>query len=307
MTDSNLPSDPLWPRASSWLAAGDTPEPITCDLGLLGVGAFRSSISPTGAHSTPAAVRAALARYSTWSTSQRIDVSELCALDFGDVHDPDGEEGEERTAAAASLAARRCRLLIAVGGDNSITYPVACGIFGGDGVGLEKCGLITVDAHHDLRDGVSNGSPVRRLVEAGLPGDRVVQIGIADFANSAEYSARARDFGITVITREDLRRDPLAEVVSRALAIAGEGERPIYVDLDADVCDRAVVPGCPASAPGGISADELRRLAFLLARSHRVRAIDVAEVDATADAPDGRTVRLAALLILEAAAGLAAR
>jgi formiminoglutamase len=38
-----------------------------------------------------------------------------------------------------------------------------------------------------------------------------------------------------------------------------------------------------------------------------VKSIDIAEIDATADAPDGRTVRLAALLILEAAVGLALR
>ncbi|MEY2675578.1 MAG: hypothetical protein RL102_844, partial [Actinomycetota bacterium] len=38
-----------------------------------------------------------------------------------------------------------------------------------------------------------------------------------------------------------------------------------------------------------------------------VRQLDITEIDATADAPDGRTVRLAALLILEAAAGLAQR
>jgi formiminoglutamase len=38
-----------------------------------------------------------------------------------------------------------------------------------------------------------------------------------------------------------------------------------------------------------------------------VRAVDITEADALADAPDGRTVRLAALLVLEVAAGLAAR
>jgi formiminoglutamase len=73
------------------------------------------------------------------------------------------------------------------------------------------------------------------------------------------------------------------------------------------VCDRAVAPGCPASAPGGISADDLRTLAFFLARGTQVRAIDITEVDAVADSSDRRTVRLAALLVLEVAAGLAAR
>ena len=81
----------------------------------------------------------------------------------------------------------------------------------------------------------------------------------------------------------------------------------IYVDLDVDVCDRGIAPGCPAALPGGISADELRQAAFLLARDKRVRAIDITEIDAASDAPDERTVRLAALLILEIAAGFASR
>ncbi|WAC67559.1 hypothetical protein OVA14_02605 [Agrococcus sp. SL85] len=44
-----------------------------------------------------------------------------------------------------------------------------------------------------------------------------------------------------------------------------------------------------------------------LAAAPGVRSLDLAEVDASADAPDGRTVRLAALCVLEALAGLASR
>jgi formiminoglutamase len=73
------------------------------------------------------------------------------------------------------------------------------------------------------------------------------------------------------------------------------------------VCDRAEVPGCPSAAPGGISADELRQLAFALASDRRVVGADIAEIDATADAADGRTSRLAALVILEIAAGIMSR
>jgi formiminoglutamase len=46
--------------------------------------------------------------------------------------------------------------------------------------------------------------------------------------------------------------------------------------------------------------------AYLAGNDPRVKTIDVTEVDATND-PDGRTVRLAALCLLEAAAGLAGR
>lgn len=303
MTTQPLTVDSLWPRAGLWLSPATAEQPA-CDLGLIGIGAHATSITPTSAHTTPAAVRDALLRYSTYSAEHDADVATLRAVDFGDVHEPDGPEGEARVAAAVTRAAASAELLVAVGGDNSITYSVMRGVFS---AGLAECGLVTVDAHHDLRDGVNNGSPVRRLTEAGLPGSHVVQIGIADFANSAAYAARARELGITVVARGALRDGSLHGIVGRALDVAGAGGRAIYVDLDVDVCDRAVVPGCPSAAPGGISADELRQIAYLCARDPRVRVIDITEIDAAIDAADRRTVRLAALLVLEAAAGLCAR
>ena len=81
----------------------------------------------------------------------------------------------------------------------------------------------------------------------------------------------------------------------------------IHVDFDVDVCDRSVVPACPAAAPGGISADELRQFALLAGKAKNVTSLDITEIDATADTPDQRTIRLAALLILEASTGLALR
>lgn len=304
MTRSPLPEDPIWPRAGHWIASAETGEPPQSDLALIGVPAHLSSITPTAAHTTPAAVREALLRYSTYAGGSGTDVRGLHAVDLGDIEDPDGPGGEERVMAAAGRTRGRQRLLIALGGDNSITYPVMRGLFADE---LGACGLVTVDAHHDLRDGESNGSPVRRLIEAGLPGANIVQVGVADFSNSAEYVQRARDHGITVIPRAALRRADLVEVAAIALDVAGRGGRPVFVDIDVDVCDRVAVPGCPSAAPGGISADELRQIVGLLAQDPRVKGIDITEVDAGADSADGRTVRLAALLVLEAAAGLAQR
>ena len=274
------------------------------DLAILGVPAHLTSISATNAHLTPAAIREALFRYSTFSASRGVDIGSLHVVDLGNVEDPDGPEGEDRVREAVEQVALDGTPLIALGGDNSITYSVMHGIFGKR---LPETGLITVDAHHDVRDGESNGSPVRRLIEAGLPGANVVQIGIADFSNSPAYAKRAREYGVTVIPRSELRARRLKDLIGRALEIAGRDGRPVYVDLDVDVCDRAFVPACPASAPGGLSPDELRQIAFLLAGDPRVRGIDITEVDARADAQDERTVRLAALLVLEAAAGLCLR
>src|SRR5512137_2068459 len=84
VTETSLPHDPLWPRAAEWIVPAPADNPA-CDIALLGVGAHRTSITPTGAHATPSAVREALLRYSTYAASRGIDVADLTALDFGDV------------------------------------------------------------------------------------------------------------------------------------------------------------------------------------------------------------------------------
>jgi len=282
----SISEDANWPRASAWLKPDDGTKP---DIAVFGVPANSTSISPTGADKTPAAIRAALSRYSLQSSTGSLEL--LTARDFGDITNPD--QNEDATSELAARLTEEARLTIALGGDNSITFAVARHLQGG---------LITFDAHHDIRAGVSNGSPVRRLIdEAGIDPKRIVQIGINDFSNSPEYSRQAKELGITVITREELARRSPEEVIAQALDIAG---RNTHVDFDVDVCDRAFVPACPASSPGGISAFELRTFANLVTRSPNVRSIDITEIDATMDSVDQRTVRLGALLILEAAKGL---
>ncbi|MBX3099259.1 MAG: arginase family protein [Salinibacterium sp.] len=266
-----LSHDPRWPRAGDWPApAGHA------DVALVGIPTSATSLSPTQAHLTPAAVREALRRYS-FESSLRI-------VDAGDLMD---------------VSALDAALVIALGGDNSATVPVA--------TGRGARGLVTLDAHHDLRDGVSNGSPVRQLIEAGLDGSRVVQVGIEPFANSREYAQRAADLGITVITRDDLRRRPIADAMVEALELASAGGGPVHVDLDVDVCDRSVAPACPASVPGGISAIELRDAARTAGAHPAVTSVDFVEVDASADAADGRTVRLVAMCVLEVMKGYTKR
>lgn len=272
----SLPHDPLWPRAGGWPAAVPGER---ADIALVGVPTHARSLSPTQAHLTPAAVRDALRRYSLHTSGLRV-------VDAGDAPDPDSVD------ATAWIEAVEAGLVIAIGGDNSATVPVARG--------RKATGLVTVDAHHDLRDGVSNGSPVRQLVEAGMRGEAIVQLGIEPLANSREYAQRAAELGITVITRDALRRRPIEEAMAEALERAARRANTVHVDLDVDVCDRSVAPGCPASVPGGLTAIELRAAARVAGGHPDVVSIDLTEVDAAADAPDGRTVRLAALCVLEA-------
>ena len=295
--------DSNWPPASSLLSS--TPRAERVNVALVGLGTYATSLTPRSPTSTPAALRAALERYSTWSYSDQVDLAELVALvDHGDVEEPDGPDVLERLRSITDTLDDRYALRVVLGGDNAATWHALRAMASGS---LSDWGLITLDAHLDLRDGVSNGSPVRQLLEAGLPGTSVVQVGLADFSNSAAYARRARDAGITVISRDTLRSEPVEQAAQRALAVAGAKGRRVYVDVDMDAADRSVVPGCPAAAPGGLSADEMRRFVRYVTGDARVAAMDLTEIDVERDSADQRTVRLGALLVLEALAGVRRR
>src|SRR5689334_20256697 len=136
------PRDPRWPRAADWLADG--PGARDVDLAVVGVPTFRTSISGSGAHATPNAVRRILGRLSTWAPGHGVDLRDAIApLDYGNVDDPDVEgEGDWRVETAARSAAAKARLTFAIGGDNALTAPFATGALGD----LSTGGLVTLDA-----------------------------------------------------------------------------------------------------------------------------------------------------------------
>ena len=288
-----LHNDPNWLRAGHWI--GNSPE---ADLAIVGIGASKSAITPNKSYLTPDAIREALLRFSTFETFTGIDLAEkIKAVDFGNLSEPD-----DQFKSSLELETISNKYLILLGGDNSITFTGVNALAAK--VGFENIGLITLDAHYDLRDGISNGSPVRQLIEAGLPGNQIVQIGISDFANSKFYAERARSAGIKVIARQNISDINLEEIVRDALVFLTKAKF-IYVDIDIDVCDRSVVPAAPAALPGGLSANQLLNLVYLLAKNRKVNNFDITEIDASIDSPDKRTTRLAALCILKIAAAKA--
>ena len=290
-----LSHDPHWLRAGSWFSPRNE-----ADFAILGVGASKSALTPNKAHLTPDAIREALMRYSTWNASLNIDLAEkLSATDFGNLPTPDDQAA---STIQISDFLSKTKTLVILGGDNSITFSGVSAL--AKNSSFEKVGVITFDAHHDLRDGISNGSPIKQLVDAGLPGKNIVQIGINDFANSKFYAERAQSLGISIIHRREFTNSKVSDIATKALEKLHHCS-VIYVDIDVDVCDRSFVPAAPASMPGGISADELRQLLSHIATDPRTTAFDITEIDASIDSPDQRTLRLAALLILEIAAAKA--
>jgi formiminoglutamase len=265
------------------------------------------SITPGRCDLAPAALRGALTRYSTYDFEEGLDLRALPAVDLGDL-EVEGRSPEDAfgpVAAAVGEALRDRAAVVLLGGDNSITRPGVHGL----GLPLERCALLTLDAHLDMRsldNGLSNGNPVRALLADGLPGSHIVQVGIQSFANSPEYAAAAREAGIRILTANEVRRRTMESVVTESLALLAERADAIYVDLDLDVMDRAAVPGTPGSRPGGLTPADGRRAAHLCGLHPKVRVLDLVEFDPTKDIAEVTALAGAACL-LSFASGLLRR
>lgn len=293
---SGLYQDPHWPRAGAWLR-GEIKSGSLGKLAVLGAPVCLGSITPGRCDLAPAAIRAALNRFSTYDLDAQRDVLELSIEDHGDLDVAGLDPQAAFVPISAGVSQTAATALILLGGDNSITRP---------GVrGLGDCSLLTFDAHLDLRDtarGLTNGNPIRALLEDGFPGERIVQIGIQSFANSAVYAKAARAAGIRVITVDQVRARGIETIVAEELGSFCKSSA-VYVDLDMDVLDRAFAPAAPGSRPGGLTPWELRRALRLCGVSPAVRVLDVVEVDPAADLAD-QTALAAAACLLSFASGV---
>ena len=108
------------------------------------------------------------------------------------------------------------------------------------GLPLGEVGLITFDAHFDMREtdhGPMNGNPVRCLLEDGLPGANICQIGLAPFANTRKMYDDATGAGIEIWDIEQVLDEGIEAAIDAALEQLSHVEA-IMVDFDIDVIDR---------------------------------------------------------------------
>jgi formiminoglutamase len=296
-------------NAGDWLARESSGDAA---LALIGAPISRASISPSEAWSTPPAFRQALHRFPTWNAARDTDLESLAIRDLGDVEgdreDADAGRAHGRIETAVRRAYADQEMVVVVGGDNSLTRPA---FHGAEAARPDLAwGLLTLDAHHDCRpldDGPRNGTPVRELIEAGLPGRRVAQVGIHPWGNAADVARWAIDQGVHVYALEQVRGLGIGPVLVSAVGnlVAG-GAQAIWVDFDLDVLDRVYAPACPASLPGGLDPTDLAAAAFHMGRHPAVLGADLTEVDARADL-NGVTVRTMAAVFLDFCCGVAER
>jgi arginase family enzyme len=289
-----------WPRITDLFVTSGAAQ-----VALLGAPMNLGAVTPGHYDRAPTLVRQTLRRFSTYDveTGRELDVSVRDAGD-ADVAALSLEEGfaPVRDAVRACTAAHDLTILL--GGHNGATRPAAHGL----GLPLDRVGLVTLDAHFDLREtdgGLLNGNPVRALLEDGLPGANICQIGLAPFANTEAMHRIANDAGIGVFTIAQVKRRGIAALWAEALGRLAHLDA-IIVDFDIDVIDRAQCLGAPGARPGGLPVDMFFEAARLIAGEPRVRLVDLTEYDPSLDVGE-ITALTAGRWLCEVLAGFAGR
>jgi arginase family enzyme len=288
-----------WPSIADLLGDGEA------RIALLGAPLEAGSVTPGRCDLAPAAVRQACRRIGTYDLEAGLELTAR-VRDAGDLPVtglmPSDAFAPIRDGARRATADHALTILL--GGNNAVTRPAAHAL----GVELGEVGLITLDAHFDLRgtdDGPRNGNPIRCLLEDGLPGANMCQIGLAPFANTARMHRDAIDAGIGIWTAADVRREGIFSVIDAALARLDHVAR-IMIDFDIDVIDRSQFPGAPGARPGGMPVTDFFAAARELAAHPRVALVDLTEFDPSLD-PSDLSALTAARWVAEILAGFSAR
>jgi len=150
-----------------------------------------------------------------------------------------------------STRLERDQFVLLVGGEHTVTLGAAMALCEAG----EDFGVVYLDAHADLKSGIgrirlTHATVARRLVEEGIP---VAGIGWRSF-DAREYEFWRRN-SMIVRSVGELREDP-----SLLAGLLDTLPERIYLSVDIDVLDPAVMPATGVPEPDGLSLRELERL-----------------------------------------------
>jgi agmatinase len=168
---------------------------------------------------------------------------------------------------AAELVSRG-KFPVVLGGEHSITAPVVAAV----AAQYKGLSVLQIDAHADLRDSFM-GTPhnhacaMRRTLEYA----RGTQVGVRSL--SAEEAAAASTLPTTIFYDVNMRQD--ADWIDRVVDSLSED---VYITIDCDGFDPAIMPAVGTPEPGGLSWYEGLTLLRRVIERRRVVGCDIVEL-----------------------------
>lgn len=271
------------------------------DLVLIGlcneVGVLANGGRP-GAAKGPVAFRAAFGRLPARALQGRR------LLDAGDIPaDAPYEAFLEGAETIVAAAVRAGALPLVIGGGHDCSYGVYRGL-----AATGRTAVLALDAHLDVRPehGPNSGNPFFRMIEAGLEGPDLAQVGLVRFVNAAEHETWLRLKGAALQFLEPGREMEAVGTAKGALAAFAQRQRRVLATFDLDAIQAAHAPGVSALNPWGLDASAALAIAKACGACPAVAAFDLMELAPPLDR-DGQTAKLAAFLVAAFLEGTASR
>jgi agmatinase len=253
---------------------GVTPETRSFDQSaavILPVPLDRTTSYVPGTRNGPREILEASSHMELWDEELGVDVHGVGIYTLPPMELPFGElppvMDEIRRVAGEILT--RGKFLVTLGGEHSITPPLVAAA----AAAVPGVSVLQVDAHADLRD-CYMGTPhnhacaIRRSLEHAA---RITQVGIRSL--STEEAAEIDTLGTRVFYDFSMRRDP--QWIDRVIDTLSDD---VYITIDVDGLDPAIMPATGTPEPGGLSWYELLRLLRATFAARRVVACDVVEL-----------------------------
>jgi agmatinase len=262
---------------------GSRRDPAGCSVGLFGVPYDGTTSFRPGTRFGPAAIREVSTGLETYCPQLDADLEDVAFADLGAVDIPFGapepvvQAVRRATQSVLELGLRPLML----GGEHSISSGAVASV----AAQHPDLVLVQLDAHADLRHtwlGAhhSHACAMRRCLEV-LPSQQLLQVAIR--SGTRDEFSELRNSG------------RLVPIVAMAEALRPLRGTPLYLTVDLDWFDPAVLPGTGTPEPGGFLWGDFAALIAEL-RHHRLVGADVVELAPMLD-PTGVSSVLAAKVV----------
>ncbi len=241
------------------------------DVAVLGAPHDSGTTYRPGTRFGPQGMRKISGLYGPYCFELGVDLRESITIcDVGDVFTIPGniEKTFDQISKGVSHVYASGALPVVLGGDHSIGYPTVRGVAEHlDG----NLGIIHFDRHVDTQetdlDERMHTTPWFHATDIpNVPPRNLVQLGIGGWQAPRPGVKVARERETTIMTVNDCVDMGLPEAIERALDVAWEGARAVWLSFDVDCVDAAFVPGTGWPEPGGFLPREVLKLVRGVAR-----------------------------------------
>ena len=252
---------------------GAVPEPRSFDdsrVVILPVPVDRTTSYVPGTRSGPREILQASSHMELWDEELGTDVHPVGIFTLPEMELPFGELQPlmDEIQRVASEVFSRGKFLVALGGEHSITPPLVAAA----AAKYRGVHVLQIDAHADLRDSYmgtrhNHACAMRRTLDHAS----ITQVGIRSL--STDEAAVLPKLRTSIFYDSSMRADPAW--IDRVVESLGD---PVYITIDVDGMDPAIMPATGTPEPGGLSWYEMLALLRATIERRDVVGCDVVEL-----------------------------